>query len=159
MKQLPLFTAIIHTFNRPALLKLSVEALRQQTYSNLEIILINNGAVPDVVEYLHEIASEDERIKLLHFAENQYSPEDPLKYVHVCWNAALAESTGKYVWIQQDDDILAVDYAEKMVALFQGNPDCTTAAGLPVSIDIDGHVNDQSNNEANQRPKKKQSAP
>jgi hypothetical protein len=53
----------------------------------------------------------------------------------------LAEATGDYVWIQDDDDILADDYAEKMVALFQDNPECTTAAGLPVSMNADGEVN------------------
>jgi len=151
MKHQPLFTAMVHTFNRPELLKLSVEALQRQTYSNLEIILINNGAIPEIVEYINDIASLDNRVKLLHFQENQYSVKDPLKYVHVCWNAALSESTGEYVWVQQDDDILADDYAEKMVALFQGDPECTTAAGLPVSIGIDGRVNEVINNEVNLR--------
>lgn len=141
MPTTPLFTAIVHTYNRPALLKQAVEALQKQTYTNLEIILINNGATPETIEYLHQAASSDDRIKLIHFEENQYSREDPVKYVHVCWNAALAEATGEYVWIQQDDDLLADDYAEKMVSLFQENPECTTAAGLPVSIDIDGQVN------------------
>ena len=86
MMHQPLFTVMVHTFNRPALLKFSVEALQRQTYGNLEIILINNGAIPEIVKYIHEIASSDNRVKLLHFQENQYSEDDPLKYVHVCWN-------------------------------------------------------------------------
>jgi len=141
MPTTPLFTAIVHTYNRPALLKQAVNALQRQTYANLEIILINNGATLETVEYLQHTALSDDRVKLVHFTENQYSREDPVKYVHVCWNAALAEATGEYVWIQQDDDLLADDYAAKMVSLFQGNPECTTAAGLPVSIDIDGQIN------------------
>jgi hypothetical protein len=40
-----------------------------------------------------------------------------------------------------------------MVALFQGNPECTTAAGLPVSIDIDGKVNESHLRDRNMRPK------
>ena len=66
---------------------------------------------------------------------NQFSLDDPSLYITVTWNAALKEATGDYVWIQEDDDFLADDYAEKMVALFEENPECTTAAGLPVSVE------------------------
>lgn len=153
MMQEPLFTTIVHAYNRPALLKQSVEALQRQTYSNLEIILINNGGIPEVVEYLHEIALADSRIKLIHFSENQFSWDDPVKFIPVCWNAALAEATGEYVWIQQDDDMLADDYIEKMAALFQGNPECTTAAGLAVGFDLDGNILDTEPRTKNFRPR------
>ena len=139
MATTPLFTAIVHTFNRPALLKLAVEALLRQTYTNLEIILINNGATPETVEYLKEVSSQDTRIKLINYAENQFSWDDPLKYISVCWNAALESATGDYVWIQEDDDLISDDYAGKMVSLFQENPECTTAAGLMVGIDEAGN--------------------
>ena len=138
MTENPLFTAIIHTYNRPSLLKLSVEALLRQTHTNLEIILINNGATSETIAYLHEVASSDSRVKLIHFAENVFSWNDPQIPIHVCWNAALEAATGDYVWIQEDDDLIADDYAEKMVALFQGNPECTSAAGLMVGIDEAG---------------------
>jgi glycosyltransferase involved in cell wall biosynthesis len=151
MTSTPLFTAIVHTYYRPALLKQAVEALQRQTYGNLEIILINNGATPETVAYLHQAASEDPRVKLVEFSENQFSWDDPLQYVHICLNAALTEATGDYVWVQEDDDFLADDYAEKMAGLFQGNPECTTAAGLPVSIDINGHLNPDQYEAANTR--------
>jgi glycosyltransferase involved in cell wall biosynthesis len=131
----------------------AVGALLRQTYSNLEIILINDGAVPQAVEYMNEVAIADSRVKILNYAENQFKWEDPHRIVHVCYNDALAQATGDYVWIQDDDDFLADDYVEKMVALFQGNPECTTAAGLPVSIDIDGRINDLQYLAVNSRPK------
>jgi len=134
------FTIIIDTYYRPAMLKEAVEALFRQTYDNLEIILVNNGATPETVEYLHEVSALDKRVKLVHFKENQFSLDDPLKMIRVCCNAGLEVATGDYVWYQADDDIIADDYAEKMVALFKGNPDCITAAGLPVSIDVNGKL-------------------
>ena len=136
----PLFTIIMDTYNRPAMLKEAVDALFRQTYNNLEIILINNAATPETIAYLNEITVRDKRIKLLHFKENQYSPEDPVKMLDTCLNPALKMATGDYVWYQSDDDLIADDYVEKMVALFRDNPECTTAAGLPVSIDINGKV-------------------
>ena len=109
VRQLSLFTAIVHTYNRPALLRKAVEALERQAYANLEIILINNGATAATVEYLQEVASADNRIKLVHFAENQFSWDDPTKYIAICWNAASGEAAGEDVWAQEDDDLIADD--------------------------------------------------
>jgi glycosyltransferase involved in cell wall biosynthesis len=149
----PVFTTIIDTFYRPALLKEAVAALQRQTHGNLEIILVNNGATEATVAYLHEAAALDRRIKLVHFEENQYSPDDPLKMIDVCLNAALAVATGDYVWYQGDDDIISDDYAEKMVALFQGNSECTTAAGVTENIDIHGDPMSRSPRNSNFRPR------
>jgi len=140
MQKKHVFSVIITTYYRTALLKEAVNALFRQTYKHLEIILINNGATPEIIEYLHKVESQDKRIKLIHFKENQYSKNDPMKYIAVCLNAGLKAATGDYVFHQSDDDMIADDYAEKMVALFKENPDCTTAAGLFVSIDINGNV-------------------
>jgi hypothetical protein len=136
----PLFTIILDVYYKPHFLKLAVEAIFRQTYKNLEIILINNGATEETIECLYEFEKIDERVKLIHFKENQYSPEDPLKMIAVCLNEALQAATGEYVFYQSYDDLLADDYAEKMIQLFQENPDCTTAAGISVSIDADGKL-------------------
>ena len=141
MTQNPLFSAILLTYNRPAFLKKSVESLQRQTHSNIEIILINNGGTQETLDFLRDVAASDNRIVVVNFEENQFSWDDPGIVIDVCWNAGLAKATGEYVWIQNDDDILADDYAEKMVALFQNNSECTTAAGLPVSMGDDGQVN------------------
>ena len=148
-----MFTIIMDTYYRPALLKQAVDALFRQTYDNLEIILVNNGATEETVEYLHQVAASDRRVKLVHLQENQYSHDDPLKLVDVCFNAGLEAATGDYVWYQSDDDLIADDFAEKMVRLFEGNSDCTTAAGLPVSIDIDGQITEPSPRTSNHRPR------
>lgn len=148
-----LLTTIIDTYYRPALLREAVGALQRQKYENLEIILVNNGATAETVAYLHEVASLDSRIKLIHFRENQYSPDDPVKMLDTCANEALRQATGDYVFYQADDDLIADDYAEKMVALFKENPDCTTAAGLTCSIDINGNLIDEGPRRSNFRPR------
>lgn len=152
-KKPPVFTAILDTYYRPALLKQAVAALRRQTYPHLEIILVNNGATPETRDFLRETAAADPRVKLVDFQENQYSEDDPLKMIGICLNAALAKATGDYVWYQADDDMIADDYAEKMVALFQGNPDCTTAAGISVGVGMDGKVLESGPRRSNYRPR------
>lgn len=146
-----LFTVIMDTYYRPALLKEAVDALFRQTHDNLEIILVNNAATPETVEYLHQVAALDHRVKLVHFEENQHSFDDPHKMLDTCLNAGLRVATGDYIWYQSDDDLIADDYAEKMVALFSSNPECTTAAGLPVSIDVHGNRTDSGQRTSNLR--------
>jgi glycosyltransferase involved in cell wall biosynthesis len=141
------------TYNRPALLKEAVDALFRQTYDNLEIILVNNGATPETIEYLNEVSLIDKRVKIVHFKENQYSPDDPLKMIDTCLNSALKIATGDYVWYQADDDLIADDYIEKMVALFKENSECITTAGIPVSIDIQGNIIDTGPRTSNYRPR------
>lgn len=153
MSKSHMFTIIMDTYYRPALLKQAVEALFRQTYDNLEIILVNNGATPETIEYLHQVAAMDKRVKLVHFEENQYSPEDPVKMADVCYNAGLAAATGDYVFYQSDDDMMADDFVEKMVALFKENPECTSAHGLPVTIDLQGEKLKEDFRRHNQRPR------
>lgn len=149
----PVFTIILDTYYRPAMLQEAVEAFFRQTYDNLEIILVNNGGTPETTEYLHEAARQDRRVRLVHFVENQYSPDDPQKMLDVCLNTGLRAATGTYVWYQADDDMIADDYAEKMVVLFQGHPECTTAAGLPIAIDLEGRRIDPGPRISNLRPR------
>ncbi len=153
MSQVPIFTTILDTYYRPALLKEAVNALRRQTYEKQEIILVSNGGTPETVEYLQAVAAKDKRIKLIYFKENQYSVDDPQKMLDTCLNAGLKAATGDYVWYQADDDMIADDYAEKMVRLFAQNPACLTAAGSSVSIDINGQIMTNAPKIYNERPR------
>ena len=155
MPKKDIFTIIMDTYHRPHLLKQALEALFRQTYDNLEIILINNGATPETIDYLHEVEVKDKRVKLIHFAENQFSWDDPHKIIHVCHNAGLQAAHGDYIWYQADDDMISDDYAEKMVALFRGNSECITAAGITVSLDIHGNANENAirHRKSNFRPR------
>lgn len=110
MPRKPIFTIIMPTYYRLGLLKEAVNALVRQTYEHLELILISNGATSEIIDYLHDVQSQDNRVKLIFFEENQYSESDPLKYIDVCLNAGLREATGDYVFYQSDDDMIADDY-------------------------------------------------
>src|ERR1700690_431715 len=102
------------TFNRPHLLKEAVVGLFAQTYTNLEIIIINNAATPETQEYLSWLERQDSRIKLVHFKTNQYDPDNPNKLIDICFNAALDITEGDYVFYQSDDDFVSPDYVERM---------------------------------------------
>lgn len=148
-----LFTVFIPAYYRPELLRQSIQSVLTQTHQNLELILVDNGALPEVKECLAETEKSDARVSIIRFEENQFSIDDPLMQVDICWNAALRAATGEYIFHLSHDDMLAPDYLEKMIALFEDNPSCTSAAGLPVGVNIDGSRQASSFAELNARPR------
>ena len=140
MENKPVFSIITICYRRLALFQEALEAMLRQTYPHIEIVIVSNGAIPEVYEYITDLAKHESRVKIIYFKENLYRDDDPHYFEKVCFNAGLREATGDYVWYQSDDDMIADDYVEKMVALFQGNPACTTAAGITQDIDINGRL-------------------
>jgi glycosyltransferase involved in cell wall biosynthesis len=120
------------------MLREAVSAFRAQTYSNIEIIIVNNGATPETISYLRELGKEEPRVKFVHFETNQFSWEDHGLQIRVAYNAGLRAATGELVFHQGDDDWVATDYVERMVRLFEENPECTTAIGRCVNALPDG---------------------
>ncbi|BAE48861.1 glycosyltransferase family 2 protein [Paramagnetospirillum magneticum] len=147
----PLISVLIDTYYRPAMLRHAVEAIRGQTYADLDIVLIDNGSTPETKAVLAELEAADSRIRLVRFTENQFSWDDPHVIVRECYNAGLAAAKGDLVFHQADDDWLAPDFFERMVALFRENPACTTAIGVSVGVRPDG--SEVSAAAANQRPR------
>jgi glycosyltransferase involved in cell wall biosynthesis len=150
-----MFTIITIAYWKLPLLKKTINTCLNQTYENIELIIINNGAFEDIIIYIDKIAKLDKRVKIINFEENIFSWDDPEIITHVCLNTALEAAKGDYVFFTSYDDPMALDYVERMVSLFEDNPDCTTAAGRCVSIYEDDSINKQelNNRKTNFRPK------
>ena len=137
------FTVITDVYWKLPLLRQTIESVLNQTYKNIEFIIVNNGASKDIISYINKIKEQDERVVVINYEENIFSWDDPTLYLFVCCNAALKIAKGDYIFYTSYDDPLSLDYVERMVKLFENNPKCTTAAGRPVSIDIDNNVNEE----------------
>ncbi len=149
----PLFSIITMAYCRLTFLKEALGAMFRQTYLHIEIIIVNDGAIPEVYDYITGLEKKDNRVKIVHFKENQYREDDPGHMNRVCLNAGLKAATGEFVWYQSDDDLIADDYVEKMVALFESNPDCTSAAGYVKDMDSSGRFLPEGPRTTNYRPR------
>ena len=136
----PIFTIHIDVFYKLHFFREAIKAIQHQTYQNLEIIISNNGADQEITDFISETKKADDRVKVLTYENNIFSYDDPLGYMDVLPNNALKMAEGKYYFRQSYDDILALDYTERMARLFDENAECITAAGLPIRIDIEGRV-------------------
>ena len=153
MDKAPVFTIITICYRRLAFLQEALGAMLRQTYPHLEIIIVNNGAIPEVYAYITALEKKDSRVKIVHFQENQYRNDDHGYMNKVCLNAGLKEATGDFIFYQSDDDLLADDYVAKMISIFEGNPDCTSAAGYVKDMDAAGHLLPEGPRMTNYRPR------
>lgn len=138
-----LITIILTIYNSNIdFIKKSIATIIDQSYNNVEFIIVSNGTTGETFSYIKEIFLKNKHTTLLHFTEHHYNPmatllDDPIPNL---WNAALFCSKGEYVYFLSYDDYLSENYAEKMVCLFKENANCLSAAPLVVSIDENGQI-------------------
>lgn len=94
-----LISVIVPIYNTEKYLVECVESIRKQTYSNIEIILVDDGSTDASIEICDEFAEKDSRVRVFH-KENEG--------VAVARNFGIQHSNGQYVVIVDSDDV-AVD--------------------------------------------------
>lgn len=92
----PLVSVWIPTCNRLPLLKRAVLSVKKQTYQNIEIFIVDNGSTDGTIEYLKQIADENENIRFHSFAKNEGACR--------ARNYAIKHSQGVYATGLDDDD-------------------------------------------------------
>jgi len=93
----------------------------RQTYSNLEIIIINDGSKDRTPEIISELEDKDERIRGIHHRVNM-GP-------NVARNNGILNASGEYIALIDDDDLWAETKIERQVEVF-GSSVTETDCGL-----------------------------
>lgn len=116
----PLVTVFIPMYNCEQYISQSLESIINQTYSNLEILIIDDGSTDKTMEIVNSY--RDNRIRLIKNKENKGIP-----YTR---NLALLESTGIYMAIMDADDIALPNRIEKQVEFMEENKDIDALGSL-----------------------------
>lgn len=98
-----LISVIVPIFNTEVYLRECLESLKNQTYKNLEIILVNDGSTDNSRVVCEEYCRKDERFILIN-QKNQG--------LGMSRNAGLKQARGKYVCFVDSDDIVHEKYVE-----------------------------------------------
>ncbi len=99
----PLISIIVPVYNIKEYIERCVKSITNQTYRNLEIILVDDGSTDGTERILDELAEKDARIKVFH-KENGGSSS--------ARNLALTKATGEYIGFADSDDFLEPDMYE-----------------------------------------------
>jgi len=96
-----LISIIIPVYNAEKYIRETLDAVTNQTYKNLEIVIVNDGSTDNTLEILNEYAKNDNRIKII---------TTPNLNVSHARNVGLKKATGKYVAFMDSDDLINKEY-------------------------------------------------
>jgi LmbE family N-acetylglucosaminyl deacetylase/glycosyltransferase involved in cell wall biosynthesis len=101
----PLVSVIIRTQDRPRLLTHALRSVIQQTYANLEVVLVNDGGC-DVADAAKALSGEIPITCVRHEEKRGRS---------AAANSGLANAKGKYLNFLDDDDVFYPQHVETLV--------------------------------------------
>lgn len=107
---MPKVSIIIPAFNAEKTIAYTINSVLAQTYSEFEVIVINDGSTDRTLEELIYLESQDSRIKLL----NQKNMG-----VSAARNKGIKYSTGKYLMFLDADDFLDKMAIESLVSCIE----------------------------------------
>lgn len=102
-----LISIFVPVFNGEKYLKETLLSIKNQTYSNIEVLLVDDSSTDKSIIILDKFAKEDARFKV-------FTKENG-GMVSCTWNFIKPEINGDYVFYSSQDDIFSVDLIEKMV--------------------------------------------
>jgi glycosyltransferase involved in cell wall biosynthesis len=116
----PKVSVLIATYNRAALLRDAIESVLQQTYSDYEIVIVDDGsndATADVIApYLLE--THPSHGKILYFQQKNQGKS-------VALNNAFAMARGEWIAILDSDDVWLPEKLEWQFRAFERFPECS----------------------------------
>ena len=107
MEKTDLISIVIPVYKVEEYLDRCVQSVVDQTYKNLEIILIDDGSPDNCPKMCDEWAKKDKRIKVIH---------KPNGGVSSARNAGKEIATGKYLQFVDSDDYIDENYTESLLS-------------------------------------------
>lgn len=105
MNKSDLISVIVPVYNMEQYLERCINSIKKQSYSNLEIILVDDGSTDHSADMCDTYAQEDQRIKVIHKVNGGLSDAR---------NAGLAIATGTYIGYVDSDDWIEPQMYQKM---------------------------------------------
>lgn len=121
-------SVIVPVYNAEKYLVRCVDSIRQQTYADLEIILVDDGSPDACGRMCDEMATQDARIKVIH---KQNAGQGLAR------NDGLAIATGMYVTFVDSDDWIGLDHIENLYNAIK-EYDADAALGNHIKVSADG---------------------
>jgi glycosyltransferase involved in cell wall biosynthesis len=127
---MPSVSVIVPAFNRPKFLKLAIESVYAQTYTDWEVVIADDGSDEETQRYLRSIMGPKVRIVWLQHSGNP----------SLVRNAAAAAASGRYLAFLDSDDEWAPQKLERQMAALRDQPQCRWSYTACRHIDESGRV-------------------
>jgi len=103
----PLVSVVISTFNRAGLITRAINSIQNQTYKNIEIIIVDDASSDNTEDVIK--AMLDKRIRYIRHEKNKGLPAGR--------NTGIKAANGEYIAFLDDDDEWREDKLEKQLSI------------------------------------------
>lgn len=110
--KIPLISLIVPCYKVEQYLPKCIDSLLSQTYSNLEIWLVDDGSPDNCGKICDEYGAKDNRIKVIHKENGGLADAR---------NVAIDQATGEWIVFVDSDDFVSEDYIETLYELVKRN--------------------------------------
>lgn len=121
-------TVALLTYNRPNYLKVAIGAIVNQTFTDFELLILDNGSTIETSNVIHSF--EDPRIK---YIRNEVNSRE-------FGNYPFENSKGEYLIITHDDDIMEETFLQREVEVLDSNIEVGIVATCLSLIDKEGII-------------------
>lgn len=125
-------SVVLPTYNGSEYLAESIESVINQTFTDWELIIINDCSTDNTLEIANSFAEIDKRIKVFTNPENLKLPKS--------LNEGFKRASGEYYTWTSDDNMYEKTAFEEMVGYFQLHTDCDFVFAKLNYIDENGAV-------------------
>jgi glycosyltransferase involved in cell wall biosynthesis len=110
----PLVSVVIPTFNKGLFIEATLKSVLNQTYRNIEIILVDNGSTDNTCIVIQNFISQNQgNFKVVNLDDNR-GPSNAR-------NQGIMASTGKYVFFLDGDDVFFQNKVRNQVEFMEAN--------------------------------------
>lgn len=133
----PLISVIIPVYNVEKYLEKCLDTVLSQTYTNIEVILVNDGSSDGSGAIIDSYACKDERVRVIHLPEN--------KGVSYARNRGIDILKGEYTIFVDADDYVEPDFLEKLYVNLKENQADISICGVDF-VGFGEYTNSRNNN-------------
>ncbi|MDM9381601.1 glycosyltransferase [Chlorogloeopsis sp. ULAP01] len=108
---MPKVTVVIPAYNAMAFLPETLESVLRQTFTDFEILIVNDGSTDNILEWASEL--KDPRVKLI---------TQPNQRVSAARNTGITNAQGKYIAFLDADDLWEPAKLEKQIRCLDEQP-------------------------------------
>ena len=124
----PLVSILISNYNYGRYIGESIQSALDQTYTNIELIVCDDGSTDDSVRIIEEYERKDTRLRLIRKTNGGQASG---------FNAAYDASRGEIIALLDSDDLFLPEKIDRVVANFQQHPDAGFGLHRVIRISAD----------------------
>ncbi len=120
-------SVIMTAYKRDPLIDVAINSILNQTYRDLELIVVDDNSPDDNFAYLQQLAKEESRIRVFQMKQNGGT--------YLAKNFGLQQAEGEYFAFMDSDDFAHPQKIERQIEAIQGNPNIKAVVHRCIRID------------------------